>query len=285
MENHKANNKQVTILVAEDPDNSHLIRFILEREGYHVLPASNWKEAFSTFMDFQPDLILSGLSEEKINGDQLLEEVRATPKGNTIPFILIYSRWSKNNIPFAESMGAQYIHGPFNPEHLINLIQTCLKGSDDENMPNDNLRREWKTGDAVAVGRCIMEPLTAEEQVIRALKLLKVCLNCFRQIPELNSVIAVASDPSRWAEAHKVFSDIRRLTLKEERKRTNDIYYSLLYIAENTAKTVYNASGAPRPFDYDSPWWLAQNVRSLIEAVGDSRFEDRVWSVLMEEAT
>jgi len=282
MENHKANNKQVTILVAADPENSHLMRVILEREGYHVLSASNGKEAFSTFIDFQPDLILSGLSKEKIN---LLEEVRATSKGKTIPFILFFSGGSKDNISYAESMGAHYILGPFYPEELLNLIQTCLKDSDDENMPNDNLRREWKTGDAVAVGRCIMEPLTAEEQVIRALKLLKVCLNCFRQIPELNSVIAVASDPSRWAEAHKVFSDIRRLTLKEERKRTNDIYYSLLHIAENTAKTVYNASGAPRPFDYDSPWWLAQNVRSLIEAVGDSRFEDRVWSVLTEEAT
>jgi hypothetical protein len=62
---------------------------------------------------------------------------------------------------------------------------------------------------------------------------------------------------------------------------TNAIYYNLLFVAENTAKTIYNASGERAPFDDDSPWWLASNARSMAREVNDPVFQSEVWSALI----
>ena len=146
------------------------------------------------------------------------------------------------------------------------------------------LRIEWRRGNAVQVGKALMAPLTPDRRAERAAAILDACRARWRSVPEIDAVSALARDRSLWIRAHDAFDAVRVLALREERRRTHAAYEALLFVAENTAKTLYNASGGPAPFDDDSPWWLAANARSFADAVGDAAAEDEMWNVLTAEA-
>ena len=143
------------------------------------------------------------------------------------------------------------------------------------------LRLEWKSGDALRVGRTILEPLPSSRQVSRAAAILDVCRMRWAAVPAVDAVSALARVPERWREGHDHFRAVRQLTLLEEKRRTNNIYYSLLFVAENTAKTIYNATAPSAPFDEDSPFWLAENALEMARNVNASTFEDQIWQALV----
>ena len=71
----------------------------------------------------------------------------------------------------------------------------------------------------------------------------------------LRKLIALANDRSRRKEAHVLFSEIRRKTLAAE-QRNDQLALAQYSFEEVCAKTLYNISGEPAPFDPDSPFWV-----------------------------
>jgi len=72
---------------------------------------------------------------------------------------------------------------------------------------------------------------------------------------------------AKWHEAHGVFNDIRRKTLKSERTGNGSLAVQYLF-EEICAKILYNLSGASAPFDSDSPCWLVPNAIAFARRVG-----------------
>jgi len=124
-------NKQVVLLVSDDPEYLQGIRIILEKGDYHVLTASKGKESLKSFMNNQPDMILADCYDIELDGEGLLEDIRKTPEGKNIPLIFFFSIWTQEKIIFAESLGAHCLFSPFRPSHLLDLVQSYLKGSDE----------------------------------------------------------------------------------------------------------------------------------------------------------
>lgn len=91
------------------------------------------------------------------------------------------------------------------------------------------------------------------QHAAKALEIMVRGLQSVSAHAEYVELISVLQDPSRWKEAHEVFQQIRtNITLPAERgnresKTTLDYYF--IFIAENAAKTAYNCSGEPAPFD------------------------------------
>src|SRR5262245_37517800 len=74
---------------------------------------------------------------------------------------------------------------------------------------------------------------------------------------EYTELVAILDEPSRWKEAHALFSRIRkRITLPAEDEKREDLDAYFAFVAENAAKTAYNCSGESAPFDDDSFQWL-----------------------------
>lgn len=69
----------------------------------------------------------------------------------------------------------------------------------------------------------------------------------------------MAGDPKSWRLAHDLFQRIRRKSLETERHRDEklDAQYGF---EEACAKTLYNMSQMPAPFDADSPYWIVPNA-------------------------
>jgi hypothetical protein len=71
----------------------------------------------------------------------------------------------------------------------------------------------------------------------------------------LRKLIALANDESRRKNAHQLFQEIRAKTLAAER-RGDDLALTQYAFEEVCAKTLYNITGEPAPFDPDSPFWV-----------------------------
>lgn len=83
----------------------------------------------------------------------------------------------------------------------------------------------------------------------------------------LVELLALASNSSRWKEGHQLFQDIRRKTLKAETSGNSDLLKQYAF-EELCAKTLYNLSGEPAPFDPDSSDYVVASALSLAGVVG-----------------
>jgi hypothetical protein len=77
---------------------------------------------------------------------------------------------------------------------------------------------------------------------------------------------AMAAEQDLWRGGHDLFQRIRSKTLVAERSgnRLKNVQYCF---EEVCAKTLYNLSGSPAPFDKDSPDWIRPNALALAQAL------------------
>src|SRR5882724_817210 len=83
----------------------------------------------------------------------------------------------------------------------------------------------------------------------------------------LRKLIALANDRSRRKEAHALFSEIRQKTLAAE-KRNDEFALAQYAFEEICAKTLYNLTNEPAPFDPDSPFWVLPLALDLGRRLG-----------------
>jgi putative two-component system response regulator len=117
-----------TILIVED--NQALregLREILSVEGYHVLCASNGKEALQEMSTFSPDLILSDLAMPEMDGFEFLRAVRSRPDWVTIPFLILTARGERDDVLIGKSLGAEdYLIKPLTRQELLTAVNARL---------------------------------------------------------------------------------------------------------------------------------------------------------------
>lgn len=82
--------KNKTILIVEDDKNTNLaLMHVLEREGFDVLSASDGEEGLKLAIGKHPDLILLDLLMPKMDGRQMLGNLREDNDGRNIPVIVL----------------------------------------------------------------------------------------------------------------------------------------------------------------------------------------------------
>ena len=145
----------------------------------------------------------------------------------------------------------------------------------------DRLYTMWRSGQALAAGREIMEALTPERRAARAAAVLSIALKWLPACAAIRHVLEIAADAARWREAHDAFSAVRHETLRMRDTADNPACSGVLFLAENAAKTLYNASGEPAPFDHDSPWWIASNAWHIAEATSNVVLQRELWAALI----
>ena len=75
----------------------------------------------------------------------------------------------------------------------------------------------------------------------------------------LDELHRMASDRGSWKRAHDLFQRIRRKNLDAIQR--GDVKLEAQFCFEEVcAKTLYNLSDEPAPFDADSPYWIIPNA-------------------------
>ncbi|MFG1732489.1 response regulator transcription factor [Paenibacillus sp. 843] len=117
---------QKRILLVEDDNDIHqLIESQLQQEDYSVVSARDGEEALAQFQSEKFDLILLDLMLPKINGMELLKQIRGTSK---VPVLIISAKGSDLDKALGLGFGADdYISKPFSMIELTARVQAAIR--------------------------------------------------------------------------------------------------------------------------------------------------------------
>jgi CheY-like chemotaxis protein len=114
-----------TILFVEDTSEQRdLLAMFLGMNGYHVEVANDGIEGLAQARKYKPDLILLDLGMPKMDGYQMMEELRADEALKSIPIVVISAWTAAVHRERAEAAGADvFITKPFELTHILKTVQ------------------------------------------------------------------------------------------------------------------------------------------------------------------
>lgn len=118
----------ITILIAEDsPTQAQELAFLLEDQGYIVVLGRNGREALEKARVAPPDLIISDIVMPEMDGYSFCRAVKADAELSRIPFILVTSLSSPQDVFKGLDVGADnFIVKPYDQFLLISRIRYLL---------------------------------------------------------------------------------------------------------------------------------------------------------------
>ncbi len=115
------------LVVDDEPALLRLMEFVLAKQGYTMLTATNGEEALLQARQQRPDLIVLDIMMPKLDGYQVAEALRADAELGRIPIIMLSAKAQEEDIERGVEAGVdKYVTKPFSPEHLVELASTYL---------------------------------------------------------------------------------------------------------------------------------------------------------------
>jgi len=118
--------KQFRILVVDDEERIiNFLRSKLKASGYEVLTASNGLEGLEQAQAQEPDLIVLDLLMPKMDGLEMLKELRGF---SAVPVIILTAKGADADRIKGLQLGADdYLPKPFNPDELVARIEAVRR--------------------------------------------------------------------------------------------------------------------------------------------------------------
>ena len=118
------------LVVEDDAAIIELLRFLLEQEGLEVEVARDGLEALDKMEVWSPDLVLLDLRLPKLEGMDVLWEMRQNPKWSNIPVVIISVDSSPQTMLQGWRLGVDsYFIKPFDPDELIRVVRRIISVS------------------------------------------------------------------------------------------------------------------------------------------------------------
>ena len=119
-------NKKKILVIDDDESTRESLEIYLTELGYDIHLATNGKEGFDCFIEFNPNLILTDIIMPEWNGLELLKKIKTlTP---SLPIILITAVEKTESIILAMQLGAyDYIEKPIDINNLKITIEHALE--------------------------------------------------------------------------------------------------------------------------------------------------------------
>lgn len=116
------------ILVVEDNENNmYLMRFMLQKAGYHVIEARDGKTGVEIALKEKPDLILMDMQLPIMDGYQASKKIRESEDMKEIPIIAVTSYAMVGDREKSLNAGCTaYLEKPINPEIFMQQINKYL---------------------------------------------------------------------------------------------------------------------------------------------------------------
>jgi DNA-binding response OmpR family regulator len=110
-------------------DHQHIVRLIQVNlsKAYEVLTAGDGEEGLRKAREVRPDLIILDVVMPKMDGFEMLNELKADPELSSIPVVMLTVKAQNADIVRGLHQGAEfYLPKPFHPHELQALVQRVL---------------------------------------------------------------------------------------------------------------------------------------------------------------
>ncbi len=117
-----------TILIVDDePHIVHVIRYKLERAGYHVDTAEDGEAGYELAQQLDPDLIVSDFQMPVLSGYDMCVKLYGSDLTADTPVVMVTARGHKlSPEELAETNIRQLLCKPFSARELLNVIEGLL---------------------------------------------------------------------------------------------------------------------------------------------------------------
>ncbi len=96
---------------------------LLVREGWRVVLAKDGLEALERLAEERPVVLLTDIEMPRMDGFDLVRNVRANPRLADLPVVMITSRIAQKHRDYAAELGVQhYLGKPYSEEELLSLV-------------------------------------------------------------------------------------------------------------------------------------------------------------------
>lgn len=117
----------VVLLIEDNEQNRYLATFLLERNGYSVVPACDGPRGIELARTLQVDLILLDIQLPGMDGYAVARALRATAALRHIPIIAVTSYAMVGDRERTIAAGCNgYIEKPINPDTFVDEISQFL---------------------------------------------------------------------------------------------------------------------------------------------------------------
>ena len=117
------------LIVDDSPTARQQLRIILQGDDYNVTEAVDGEEGLSKAKLGDFDLIIADLNMPKLNGIQMIEELRKVPAIKETPIFLLTTEGSPEMAQKGKTAGANaWIVKPFNSSILLSAVQHACTG-------------------------------------------------------------------------------------------------------------------------------------------------------------
>lgn len=115
------------LIVDDNPSNTKLMSFLLDRRGYDVRTAASANEALGTLAAFQPRLILMDLQMPDVDGFELTRRLKADERYRDVVIIAVTAYAMKGDEQRALEAGCDgYITKPVDTRAFPALVESWL---------------------------------------------------------------------------------------------------------------------------------------------------------------
>lgn len=122
--------KKRILLIEDDPDIQHLVRYNLSRDGFEVETAGHGAAGLDIVKKTPPDLILLDMMLPGMPGNEVCKKLKADRSTESIPVIFLTARSDEIDKMIGFELGADdYVTKPFSLRELAARVRAVLRRS------------------------------------------------------------------------------------------------------------------------------------------------------------
>jgi two-component system, OmpR family, alkaline phosphatase synthesis response regulator PhoP len=118
------------ILIADDEENIVIsLEFLMKREGFEVLIATDGEQAVEMIRRERPDLVLLDVMMPKKSGFEVCQEIKSDPELHAVRILMLTAKGRETEVAKGLALGADsYVTKPFSTKELVERIRGMLAG-------------------------------------------------------------------------------------------------------------------------------------------------------------
>ncbi len=149
------------ILIVDDcPENLHLLRRIITKDGYKVRCVTNGAIALRTVSHYPPDALLLDIKMPDMDGYQVCEALKADEKTSEIPIIFLSALDQVfDKVKAFKVGGIDYISKPFDPQEVLVRVETQVTIQHQKRQLKAAIERHQQTAEIAYQSRSLLANL------------------------------------------------------------------------------------------------------------------------------
>ncbi len=130
--------KEQILIIEDEEDILALVHYNLIKAGYRVECAASGEEGFKKAVNLGPELVLLDLMLPGIDGLEVCRRLRAEPRTESTPVIMMTAKGEEADIVRGLEIGADdYVTKPFSPQVLLARVKAVLRRQEAARRPTD----------------------------------------------------------------------------------------------------------------------------------------------------